>query len=152
MKSNLYAMVLDDWYRNRFNDYTEVKRTSELMRRFGSPLNFLKEQRSLSMNLGRQQGATTAIADFIKQHPELDIRIIFPNTASAKYFSRRYSIDIKKHKLFRGMDVEKIDIIFIDVASYRYMCTTKDKEDLYHSIISCLNTGFNTNQWLISFG
>ena len=151
MKTNLYSQILDTWYQERFNNYTEVKRTSEFKKIFNNSSEFLRDHRRLSISLGRQQGASTAIANFIKEHPELDIRIIFANQILAKEFSSKYHIDISKHKLFRGIEVEKIDIIFVDDSSYRYMFTTKDKEDFYYSIINQLNTRSNTNQWLISF-
>ena len=151
MKTNLYSLVLDTWYQERFNNYAEVKRTSEFKKVWDNPFEFLRDYRSLSINLGRQQGASTAIARFIKEHPELNIRVIFANQILSRDFVNNHHIDINKHKLFRGMDVEKIDIIFVDDSSYRYMFTTKDKEDFYYSIISQLNTRSNTNQWLIKF-
>ena len=151
MKTNLYSLVLDTWYQERFNNYAEVKRTSEFKKVWDNPFEFLRDYRSLSINLGRQQGASTAIARFIKEHPELNIKIIFANEILSRDFVNNHHIDINKHKLFRGMDVEKIDIIFVDDSSYRYMFTTKDKEDFYYSIISQLNTRSNTNQWLIKF-
>lgn len=151
MKTNLYTLILDNWYQERFNNYTQVKRTSQFKRTCSNSFEFLREQRSLSINLGRQQGASTAIANFIKAHPELNIKIIFANEILARCFVDNHRIDINKHKLFRGIDVEKIDIIFVDDSSYRYMFTTKDKEDFYTDIISQLNTRSNANQWLISF-
>ena len=151
MKTNLYSQILDTWYQERFNNYTEVKRTSEFKKIFNNSSEFLRDHRSISINLGRQQGASTAIAKFIKEHPELNIRVIFANEILARSFADTYCIDINKHKLFTGIEVEKIDIIFVDDSSYRYMFTTKDKEDFYYFIISQLNTRSNTNQWLISF-
>ena len=151
MKTNLYTLILDNWYQERFNNYAQVKRTSEFSRIFNNSAEFLKEQRSLSINLGRQQGASTAIANFIKAHPELNIRIIFANEVLAKCFADNHSIDISKHKLFKGIEVEKIDIIFVDDSSYRHMFTTKYKENFYYSVINQLNTHSNTNQWLVSF-
>ncbi len=151
METNLYTLILDNWYQERFNNYTQVKRTAEFKTIYDNSFEFLREQRSLSINLGRQQGASTAIARFIKAHPELNIKIIFANQTLAKCFADDHSIDISKHKLFRGIEVEKIDIIFVDDASYRYMFTNKYKENFYYSVIDQLNTRSNTNQWLISF-
>lgn len=151
MKTNLYTLVLDNWYQDIFNNYTEVKRTSEFKRVFSNSSEFLRDHRKLSINLGRQQGASTAIAKFIKEHPELNIKIIFANQILAKDFSYNHQINIDKYKLFKGMDVEKIDIIFVDDSSYRYMFTTEKQEDFYAEIISKLNTRNNINQWLISF-
>lgn len=151
MKTNLYTLVLDNWYRDRFNNYTEVKRTSEFKRVFSISSEFLRDHRKLSINLGRQQGASTAIAKFIKEHPELNIKIIFANQILAKEFSYKHQINIDKYKLFKGMDVEKIDIIFVDDSFYRYMFTTQKQENFYADIISKLNTRNNINQWLISF-
>lgn len=151
MKTNLYTFILNNWYQERFNNYTQVKRTAEFKKICNNSFEFLREQRSLSINLGRQQGASTAIANFIKEHPELNIKIIFANEILARSFADTYRIDVNKHKLFKGIEVEKIDIIFVDDASYRYMFTTKDKENFYYSVISQLNIRTNTNQWLISF-
>ena len=151
MKTNLYTLILDNWYQERFNNYIQVKRTSEFKRIFNNSVEFLRDYRSLFISLGRYQGASTAIANFIKEHPELNIRIIFANEILTKSFANTHRIDINKHKLFKGIEVEKIDIIFVDDASYRYMFTTKDKENFYYSIINQLNTRSNTNQWLISF-
>lgn len=151
MKTNLYTFILNNWYQERFNNYTEVKRTSEFKKICSNSFEFLRDHRRLSISLGRQQGASTAIANFIKEHPELNIRIIFANEILARSFADTYRIDVNKHKLFKGIEVEKIDIIFVDDASYRYIFTTKEKEDFYYSVISQLNIRTNTNQWLISF-
>ena len=84
MKTNLYSQILDTWYQERFNNYTEVKRTSEFKKIFNNSSEFLRDHRRLSISLGRQQGASTAIANFIKEHAELDIRIIFSNKILTK--------------------------------------------------------------------
>lgn len=151
MKTNLYSLVLGNWYHERFNDYTQVKKSSEFRKYYYSHSDFLRAHRSLHMNLGRQQGATTAIANFIKKHPELNIRVVFAKELLAKEFARNHDIDISKHKLSIGMNVESIDIIFMDDDSYRRQFTSAYQEDIYQSIISRLNTGVNANQWLISF-
>ena len=76
---NLYKLVLNDWYWNRFNNISNYQKTIINLNSM-STANFTRDLRTIEMNLGRQQGATIAIATFIKEHQDLNITLIVYNT------------------------------------------------------------------------
>ena len=148
---NLYKLVLDNWYWNRFNSIRDYQRTIINLNSM-STANFTRDLRTLEMNLGRGQGATTAIAEFIKEHQDLNITLIVYNMNLLKDMqfnlkdlpNEKLKIYTKKH--LRGLHVEnKTDIIFIDTATY----TCDDEVSMY---LYNLNSDYNKNQWVIKFG
>ena len=121
---NLYKLVLDNWYWNRFNSISNYQKTIIHLNSM-SFVSFTKDLRTIEMNLGRQQGATIAIATFIKEHQDLNITLIVDNMILLKDMqsnlkdlpNEKLKIYTKKH--LRGLHVEnKTDIIFIDTAAY----------------------------------
>ena len=148
---NLYKLVLDNWYWNRFNSISDYQKTIIHLNSM-STVNFTKDLRTLEMNLGRQQGATIAIATFIKEHQDLNITLILDNMHLLKnaqfdlkdVSNEKLKIYTKKH--LRGLHVEnKTDVVFIDTASYTY----DDEVSMY---LYNLNSDYNKNQWVIKFG
>ena len=148
---NLYKLVLDNWYWNRFNSISDYQKTIIHLNSM-SFVSFTKDLRTLEMNLGRQQGASTAIINFIKEHQDLNITLIVDNMNLLKDMqfnlkdlpNEKLKIYTKKH--LRGLHVEnKTDIIFIDTASYTY----DDEVSMY---LYNLNLDYNKNQWVIKFG
>ena len=148
---NLYKLVLDNWYWNRFNSISDYQKTIIPLNSM-SFVSFTKDLRTLEMNLGRQQGASTAIINFIKEHQDLNITLIVDNMNLLKDMqfnlkdlpNEKLKIYTKKH--LRGLHVEnKTDIIFIDTASYTY----DDEVSMY---LYNLNSDYNKNQWVIKFG
>ena len=148
---NLYKLVLDNWYWNRFNSISDYQKTTIHLNSM-SFVSFTKDLRTIEMNLGRQQGATIAIATFIKEHQDLNITLIVANTNLLKDIqfnlkdlpNEKLKIYTKKH--LRGLHVEnKTDIIFIDTATYA--CDDEVSMYLYN-----LNSDYNKNQWVIKFG
>ena len=148
---NLYKLVLDNWYWNRFNSISDYQKTIIHLNSM-SFVSFTKDLRTLEMNLGRQQGASTAIINFIKEHQDLNITLIVDNMNLLKDMqfnlkdlpNEKLKIYTKKH--LRGLHVEnKTDIIFIDTASYTY----DDEVSMY---LYNLNSDYNKNQWVIKFG
>ena len=148
---NLYKLVLDNWYWNRFNSISNYQKTIINLNSM-STANFTKDLRTIEMNLGRQQGATIAIATFIKEHQDLNITLIVDNMMLLKDMqfnlkdlpNEKLKIYTKKH--LRGLHVEnKTDIIFIDTATY----TCDDEVSMY---LYNLNSDYNKNQWVIKFG
>ena len=148
---NLYKLVLDNWYWNRFNSIRDYQRTIINLNSM-STANFTKDLRTIEMNLGRCQGATIAIATFIKEHQDLNITLIVDNMNLLKDMqfnlkdlsNEKLKIYTKKH--LRGLHVEnKTDIIFIDTATYTY----DDEVSMY---LYNLNSDYNKNQWVIKFG
>ena len=156
---NLYKLVLDNWYWNRFNSIRDYQKTIIHLNSM-SPSSFTKDFRTIQMNLGRQQGATTAILDFIKEHKDLNIVYIGPNKHCLSNFEsdlKEFYSDYKtssKIKLYsydnlKGCNIySNIDIVFIDVVSYM---TDRDKVYL-ETLLSNLNYSYNKNQWVIKFG
>ena len=121
---NLYKLVLDNWYWNRFNSIRDYQKTIIHLNSM-SFVSFTKDLRTIEMNLGRQQGASTAIINFIKEHQDLNITLILDNMHLLKnaqfdlkdVSNEKLKIYTKKH--LRGLHIEnKTDIIFIDTASY----------------------------------
>ena len=150
-QTNLYKLVLDNWYWNRFNSISNYQKTIINLNSM-STANFTKDLRTIEMNLGRQQGATIAIATFIKEHQDLNITLIVANMNLLKDMqfnlkdlpNEKLKIYTKKH--LRGLHVEnKTDIIFIDTAAYTY----DDEVSMY---LYNLNSDYNKNQWVIKFG
>ena len=148
---NLYKLVLDNWYWNRFNSISDYQKTIIHLNSM-SFVSFTKDFRTIQMNLGRQQGASTAIINFIKEHQDLNITLIVDNMNLLKDMqfnlkdlpNEKLKIYTKKH--LRGLRVEnKTDIIFIDTASY----TDDDEVSMY---LYNLNSDYNKNQWVIKFG
>ena len=148
---NLYKLVLDNWYWNRFNSISNYQKTIINLNSM-STANFTRDLRTIEMNLGRQQGATIAIAAFIKEHQDLNITLIVDNMNLLKDMqfnlkdlpNEKLKIYTKKH--LRGLHVEnKTDIIFIDTATY----TCDDEVSMY---LYNLNSDYNKNQWVIKFG
>ena len=148
---NLYKLVLDNWYWNRFNSISDYQKTIIHLNSM-SFVNFTKDLRTIEMNLSRQQGATIAIANFIKEHQDLNITLIVDNMNLLKDMqfnlkdlpNEKLKIYTKKH--LRGLHVEnKTDIIFIDTATY----TCDDEVSMY---LYNLNSDYNKNQWVIKFG
>ena len=148
---NLYKLVLDNWYWNRFNSISDYQKTIIHLNSM-SFVNFTKDLRTIEMNLSRQQGATIAIATFIKEHQDLNITLIVDNMNLLKDMqfnlkdlpNEKLKIYTKKH--LRGLHVEnKTDIIFIDTATY----TCDDEVSMY---LYNLNSDYNKNQWVIKFG
>ena len=148
---NLYKLVLDNWYWNRFNSIRDYQRTIINLNSM-STANFTRDLRTIEMNLGRQQGATIAIVNFIKEHQDLNITLILDNMNLLKdvqfdlkdVSNEKLKIYTKKH--LRGLRVEnKTDIIFIDTATY----TCDDEVSMY---LYNLNSDYNKNQWVIKFG
>lgn len=155
---NLYKLVLDNWYWNRFNSIRDYQKTIIHLNSM-SPISFTRDFRTIQMNLGRQQGATTAILDFIKEHKDLNIVYIGPNKhclinfeSELKEFFNDYKTS-SKIKLYscndlKGCSIYNVDIVFIDVASY---IANEDKVYL-ETLLSNLNYSYNKNQWVIKFG
>ena len=148
---NLYKLVLDNWYWNRFNSISNYQKTIINLNSM-STANFTRDLRTIEMNLGRQQGATIAIAAFIKEHQDLNITLIVANTMLLKdmesnlkdFPNEKLKIYTKKH--LRGLLIEnKTDIVFIDTAAYTY----EDEVSMY---LYNLNSDYNKNQWVIKFG
>ena len=148
---NLYKLVLDNWYWNRFNSIRDYQKTIIHLNSM-STVNFTKDLRTLEMNLGRGQGATIAIATFIKEHQDLNITLIVDNMMLLKDMqsnlkdlpNEKLKIYTKKH--LRGLHIEnKTDIVFIDTAAYTY----DDEVSMY---LYNLNSDYNKNQWVIKFG
>ena len=148
---NLYKLVLDNWYWNRFNSISNYQKTIINLNSM-STANFTRDLRTVEMNLGRQQGATIAIAAFIKEHQDLNITLIVANTMLLKdmesnlkdFPNEKLKIYTKKH--LRGLRIEnKTDIVFIDTAAYTY----DDEVSMY---LYNLNSDYNKNQWVIKFG
>lgn len=148
---NLYKLVLDNWYWNRFNSISDYQKTIIHLNSM-SFVSFTKDLRTIEMNLGRCQGATIAIATFIKEHQDLNITLIVDNMMLLKDMqsnlkdlpNEKLKIYTKKH--LRGLHVEnKTDIIFIDTAAYTY----DDEVSMY---LYNLNSDYNKNQWVIKFG
>ena len=148
---NLYKLVLDNWYWNRFNSISNYQKTIINLNSM-STANFTRDLRTIEMNLGRQQGATIAIAAFIKEHQDLNITLIVANTMLLKdmesnlkdFPNEKLKIYTKKH--LRGLRIEnKTDIVFIDTAAYTY----DDEVSMY---LYNLNSDYNKNQWIIKFG
>ena len=149
---NLYKLVLDNWYWNRFNSISNYQKTIIHLNSM-SFVSFTKDLRTIEMNLGRQQGATIAIATFIKEHQDLNITLIVDNMILLKDMqsnlkdlpNEKLKIYTKKH--LRGLHVEnKTDIIFIDTATY-----TCDDDEVSMYLYN-LNSDYNKNQWVIKFG
>ena len=156
---NLYKLVLDNWYWNRFNSIRDYQKTIIHLNSM-SPISFTRDFRTIQMNLGRQQGATTAILDFIKEHKDLNIVYIGPNKrclinfeSELKEFFNDYKTS-SKIKLYscnnlKGCSIHNnVDIVFIDVSSY---IANEDKVYL-ETLLSNLNYSYNKNQWIIKFG
>ena len=148
---NLYKLVLDNWYWNRFNSISEYQKTIIHLNSM-SFVSFTRDLRTLEMNLSRQQGATRAIVDFIKEHQNLNIILILDGTHLLKnaqfdlkdVSNENLKIYTKKH--LKGRRVEnKTDIVFIDTATYT--CDDEVSRYLYN-----LNSDYNKNQWIIKFG
>lgn len=148
---NLYKLVLDNWYWNRFNSISNYQKTIIHLNSM-STANFTKDLRTIEMNLSRCQGATIAIATFIKEHQDLNITLIVANTMLLKdmesnlkdFPNEKLKIYTKKH--LRGLRIEnKTDIVFIDTAAYTY----DDEVSMY---LYNLNSDYNKNQWVIKFG
>ena len=149
---NLYKLVLDNWYWNRFNSISNYQKTIIAMNGM-SNIGFTEDFRTIRMNLGRRQGASTAIQEFIKDHLDLNIIVIFPNQSHLDYFkSNNLKFNTSKLKLYssknmRGITIQNdVDIVFIDVASYT------DHEEVLEASLSQLNSSYNKNQWVIKFG
>ena len=147
---NLYKLVLDNWYWNRFNSISNYQKTIIHLNSM-STVSFTKDFRTIQMNLGRGQGASTAIVNFIKEHQDLNITLIVDNMMLLKdmqsnlkdLLNEKLKIYTKKH--LRGLRIEnKTDIVFIDTASYTY----DDKVSMY---LYNLNSDYNKNQWVIKF-
>ena len=157
---NLYKLVLDNWYWNRFNNIKEFQRTLNKLNTGMSNIQFTQTLRTIQMNLGRIQGATTAILNFIKEHKDLNIAYIGPNQNSLfdfefklKEFYPDYQ-NSSKIKLYSYNNLvgsrinDDVDIVFIDVASY-----IANEDKLYlETLLSNLNYSYNKNQWIIKFG
>ena len=148
---NLYKLVLDNWYWNRFNSISNYQKTIINLNSM-SFVSFTKDLRTIEMNLSRGQGATTAIAEFIKEHQDLNITLIVDNMMLLKDMqsnlkdlsNEKLKIYTKKH--LRGLCIEnKTDIIFIDTAAYTY----DDEVSMY---LYNLNSDYNKNQWVVKFG
>ena len=148
---NLYKLVLDNWYWNRFNSISNYQKTIIHLNSM-STVSFTRDFRTIQMNLGRGQGASTAIVNFIKEHQDLNITLILDGTHLLKnaqfdlkdVSNEKLKIYTKKH--LRGLHVEnKTDIIFIDTATYTY----DDEVSMY---LYNLNSDYNKNQWVIKFG
>lgn len=148
---NLYKLVLDNWYWNRFNSISNYQKTIIHLNSM-STVSFTKDFRTIQMNLGRGQGASTAIVNFIKEHQDLNITLIVDNMMLLKdmqsnlkdLLNEKLKIYTKKH--LRGLRIEnKTDIVFIDTASYTY----DDEVSMY---LYNLNSDYNKNQWVIKFG
>ena len=147
---NLYKLVLDNWYWNRFNSIRDYQKTIIRLNSM-SFVSFTKDLRTIKMNLGRQQGASTAIINFIKEHQDLNITLILDNMHLLKnaqfdlkdVSNEKLKIYTKKH--LRGLHVEnKTDVVFIDTASYTY----DDEVSMY---LYNLNSDYNKNQWVVKF-
>ena len=147
---NLYKLVLDNWYWNRFNSIRDYQKTIIHLNSM-SFVSFTKDLRTIEMNLGRQQGASTAIINFIKEHQDLNITLILDNMHLLKnaqfdlkdVSNEKLKIYTKKH--LRGLHVEnKTDVVFIDTASYTY----DDEVSMY---LYNLNSDYNKNQWVVKF-
>ena len=148
---SLYKLVLDNWYWNRFNSISDYQKTIIHLNSM-SFVSFTRDLRTLEMNLSRQQGATRAIVDFIKEHQNLNIILILDGTHLLKnaqfdlkdVSNENLKIYTKKH--LKGRRVEnKTDIVFIDTATYT--CDDEVSRYLYN-----LNSDYNKNQWIIKFG
>lgn len=148
---NLYKLVLDNWYWNRFNSIRDYQRTIIALNSM-SNVGFTRDFRTIQMNLGRCQGASTAIINFIKEHQDLNITLIADNMMLLKdmqsnlkdFPNEKFKIYTKKH--LRGLCIEnKTDIVFIDTAAYT--CDNEVSGYLYN-----LNSDYNKNQWVIKFG
>ena len=148
---NLYKLVLDNWYWNRFNSISDYQKTIIHLNSI-STVNFTRDLRTIEMNLGRQQGATIAIATFIKEHQDLNITLISDNMMLLKDMqsnlkdlpNEKLKIYTKKH--LRDLRIEnKTDIVFIETAAYTY----DDEVSMY---LYNLNSDYNKNQWVIKFG
>lgn len=148
---NLYKLVLDNWYWNRFNSISNYQKTIIALNGM-SNVEFTRDFRTIQMNLGRCQGASTAIQEFIKDHQDLNITLILDSMNLLKdvqfnlkdVSNEKLKIYTKKH--LRGLRVEnKTDIVFIDTAAYTY----DDEVSMY---LYNLNSDYNKNQWVIKFG
>ena len=148
---NLYKLVLDNWYWNRFNSIRDYQKTIIALNGM-SNVEFTRDFRTIQMNLGRCQGASTAIQEFIKDHQDLNITLILDSMNFLKDIQFNLK-DVSNEKLkiytkkdLRGLHVgNKTDVVFIDTASYTY----DDEVSMY---LYNLNSDYNKNQWVIKFG
>lgn len=152
MNTNLYKLVLNDWYYNRFNSVRDYQKTITYLNNL-SFKSFTESFRTIEMNLGRQQGATTAISEFMKEHPDLKILCVFSSKPFISHFKNEYNIRESEKLILvsedltyiRGDAVNSYDIVFLDSANI--LNTTN-----IQPFINQLNSSFNKNQWIIKFG
>ena len=91
---NLYKLILDNWYWNRFNSIRDYQKTIIALNDM-SFVSFTKDLRTIEMNLGRQQGASKAIVNFIKEHQDLNITLISAFNYKCNNFID-YSLNLKQ--------------------------------------------------------
>lgn len=159
-QTNIYSLILNDLYWNKFNSIKNYQ-SSILNLNNNSYSGFTKDFRTIQVNLGRAQGATTAIADFINEHRDLNfIYITCHNRAldlfksflfnADKDFESKVKIKFNTYKNLRGFTIQNdVDIVFLDVAS---SVVSDEDRHILARYISPLNSEYNKNQWVIKFG
>lgn len=159
-QTNIYSLILNDWYWNKFNSIKNYQ-NSILNLNNNSYGGFTRDFRTIQVNLGRAQGATTAIADFINEHRDLNfIYITCHNIALDlfksslfnfdKDFESKVKIKFNIYKNLRGFNTQNnVDIVFLDVAS---SVISDEEQHILKGYLSSLNSDYNKNQWIIKFG
>lgn len=164
---NFYWSFLKKWYRSKFSNIFSFQNHLRVYSSFNcNHIKYTEEYKTVSLNLGRNQGASYAIAKFIKRHPLLNIKLIFPSYFLAKNFGEEYNIDVDRYLYKKGEVISDIDIVFIDNYSifnemmFRYNYKQQSRGDYSVSsqfirdvsLLNSLNKDCNKNQWVIKFG
>lgn len=156
MKSNLYTLILDNWYETTFKDVKTVMRHYNIFNNLKAESSiFTRQFKTIQLNFGRQTGATYALAKFYVDHPDLNIKCYFATNELFKEFAylvkklsgktiSRSELEYKK-----GDSIFDIDIVFID--NYSYLLEEDFNVDLKY-LLNILNITWNKNQWVIELG
>lgn len=136
---NLNTLFLNDIYNSFYKNTPSILEDLEIFPQINSEL------RSYNINLGRGSGKTTAIINFITQHPETRFVFYSPNTVNVNYQFRNELINMTNCSLLAFSDyfsrVEYDIVILEDYTGLLY-----NKRETLGLFENSLYTRMNSNK------
>lgn len=150
---NFYKLLLDSLVPSLISNDTYNKSLKEIRYSYISNENFNRSFRIYSLNLGRRQGASTAIKEYIKQNPDLNFLLITSPVMHKAQFEKDL-INCKNYIICSQKDslvgrILSSDIVIFD--DYELLTSNKKYKELDDLILNKLNDRNKINQVYVKF-
>lgn len=150
---NFYKLFLDSALSSFVLNENYTKTLLKIRSSYTKNKDFNKNYRVYSLNIGRRQGASSAIKEYIKQNPELEFLLITTDVMFKSQYEKdlinckNYSVCHQKNTLI-GKILYSDVVIFDD---YDLLVSNKNYKELDDLILDKLNDRGKINQIYVKF-